>query len=259
MRALLFMLVLSARQRLAERGAVLARVSFYAVILFVLSRLWEAVFESAGDTDLQSHQVVWYLAITEWIVLSAPPIHTDVEDEVRRGDLVYRLARPVAYPLARLAEGTGDLLVRMGTMAVAGFGLACLLTGQLPTEPRLMLWLIPLGLLAGLLTLLMFFIIGLTSFWLHDCRPIYWIWQKCGFILGGLLVPLSLYPPWLRSLAIDSPFAAIIYGPGSIALGLSSAGALEVLLRLAGWIVITALLLHLTFRRSLARLEIGGG
>ncbi|MCA9706722.1 MAG: ABC-2 family transporter protein [Myxococcales bacterium] len=257
--ALLHFVRLAARERLAERGAILARAVFYGLILFVFSRLWGAITHDVGGSRLAVHQLVWYLAITEWLVLSPPPLYTDVEADVRQGDLAYRLARPVPYPLAKLAEGLGDLLVRMATLAGPGFGFAWLLTGCLPAEPLLMLWILPLGLLAGVLTLLVYFAVGLTSFWLHDCRPVFWIWQKCTFILGGLLVPLELYPAWLRELALASPFAALLHGPGSIALGHGHGHALRALALLAAWILVAALGLRWAFGRSLTRLEIGGG
>lgn len=259
MRALIFIVALSARQRLAERGVIVARAAFYGLILFVFSRLWDAALAGATDLELLPHQLVWYLAITEWIVLSAPPVHTDVEDEIRRGDLVYRLTRPASYLATRLAESLGDLLVRLVTLAGPGFAFAWLLTGRLPTEPALMLWLLPLGLLAGVLVLLMMFAIGFTSLWLHDCRPLYWVWQKGAFILGGLLLPLELYPPWLREIASASPFAALFHGPGRTALGQGSAGALQGLALLGAWTLVTALGLAWAYRRGLARIELGGG
>lgn len=259
MRAVIFIVVLSARQRLAERGVLVARVAFYGLILFVLSRLWHAIFEDVGDVPFQAHQLVWYLAITEWIVLAAPTLHTDVEDEIRRGDLVHRLLRPIPYPVARLAEGLGDLLVRLPTLAGAGFAFAWLLTGRLPTEPVLMLWLLPLGLLAGLFLLLTMFAIGFCSLWLHDCRPLWWVWQKGTFLLGGLFVPLELYPPWLREIASVSPFAALLYGPGRIALGQGTAAAWSTLALCSTWTLAAALLLAWAYRRSLTRIQIGGG
>jgi ABC-2 type transport system permease protein len=256
---LLFIASLSARQRLAERGVLVGRGVFYGLILFVFSRLWDAVLEGEPLPGVEPHQLVWYLAITEWIVLSGPPLHTDVEDEVRRGDLAYRLARPVSYPVAKLAEGMGDLVVRLGSLGVVGMAVALALTGTLPTEPLRMLWLIPLGLGAGVLAMIMHLAIGLGSFWLHDCRPIYWVWQKAAFVLGGLLLPLSLYPPWLRAIAEASPLSALLYGPGSLALGLDTAGIWMVLARQLAWLAVAVVGLAWLFRRGVARLELGGG
>ena len=255
----LFVVALSIRQRLAERGLLLGRVVFQGVILFVFSRLWDAVLEDEPIPGIGRDQLVWYLAITEWIVLSIPPLHTDVEDDVRRGDLAYRLARPVSYPLAKLAEGLGDLAVRLGSLAVTGVAFALALTGTLPAGPSRMLWLLPLGLGAGVLGLVVHFMIGLASFWLHDCRPIQWVWHKATFLLGGLLLPLELYPAWLRHLAELSPVSAMLHGPGSVALGLGTAGIALVLARQLAWLAVALAALAWLFRRGVARLELGGG
>jgi ABC-2 type transport system permease protein len=118
---------------------------------------------------------------------------------------------------------------------------------------------LPLGLGAGVLALVIHFAIGLTSFWLHDCRPIHWVWQKATFLLGGLLLPLELYPPWLRAAAELSPVPAMLHGPGSVALGLDAPEIALVLARQLLWLCVALVGLAWLFRRGVARLEIGGG
>ncbi len=258
-RALLFVAGLSARRSLGSRGAMVGRAVFFALVLFVFSQLWDAVLETSSVAFAEPHQLVWYLAITEWLVLSSPPLHLEIEDEVRRGDLMYRLARPIAYPLAKLAEGLGDLLVRMAVLAVVGAVVAYAVTGQLPVVSWALLLLVPLGLASGMLAVLVQFGIGLSAFWIHDCRPLYWVWQKSLFILGGMFVPLEIYPPWLRELAIGSPCSAMLHGPASLALGLDATAALAVLARLLMWLVVVSAGLTWAFGRATRRLEIGGG
>ncbi|MEM7153680.1 MAG: ABC-2 family transporter protein [Myxococcota bacterium] len=255
----LYMVRVSARQRLAERGALLGRAGYYALVLYVFSKIWEAVLADQSLDFAEPHQLVWYLAITEWIILSIPALHLEVEDEVRQGDLAYRLARPVAYPLAKIAEGVGNLVVRLAAMAPLGFGVAYALTGQLPTEPANLLWLLPLGLLAGVLWTLNMFAVGLSSFWLHQCKPIYWIWQKSAFVLGGLFLPLDVYPDGLRQFGEWTPFAAVLYRPGTLALGAETADALFTMALLLGWIAVCGLVTAVLYRRALARLELSGG
>ena len=77
--------------------------------------------------------------------------------------------------------------------------------------------------------------IGLCAVWLQDCSPVYWIWQKCAFILGGLLLPLEIYPPWLREIALWTPFSAIMHGPGRMAFGWQPEVAALVAVKLLLW------------------------
>ena len=250
---------IAARQRLHDRAAVIGRMGFYALILFIFSRLWGVVLQRSPIEGIDAGNFVWYLAITEWIVLSVPLLHTDVEHDVVGGDLVYRLTRPVPYAVARFAEAFGDLLVRMAVLGAFGFVLAWLYTGHVPFGPLGGLAVALLGLAAGALTLVFYLTIGLLAFWIHDTRPIYWLWQKASFVLGGLIVPLQLYPDWLRTLAAVSPFSALLHGPGQIAMGDAPELAVGVALRLAVWTVVAVVVATLVLRRGLKIVTVGGG
>ena len=243
----------AARQRLLDRGAVVGRMGFYAILLFIFSRLWEAVAADGAQT------YVWYIAVTEWIILSVPNVHLDVEEEVNGGDLVYRLTRPVPYPAAKLAEAFGDFLLRLVILGVVGFAVAFAVTGIVPISPVMFVLLVPVGVLAGAVMLVFHFTIGLSAFWLHDARPLYWVWQKAAFILGGFLVPLSLYPDWLREIALLTPFSAYLYGAGKLALGAAPIDALTSAARITGWLVVALAVLLVVYRRALRRVTIGGG
>lgn len=248
---------MSARARMSARGEIVARLLFYAVILLVFSRLWAAILDEAPTPEERPAHFVWYLAITEWILLSLPPIYLDVERDLTSGALAYRLARPISYPLARFAEGAGDMVVRLATLLPFGFGVALVLTGELPARP-IALAVIPLGFAAAALVLAMQLLVGLSAFWIHDCRPLYWLWQKSAFLLGGMLLPLQLYPEGLRDVAVWTPFAAVLNGPGSLALSSARPVGL-VAASILAWSMATALAIAWVFRRGLRRVEIGGG
>ena len=247
------------RQSLSERAAVVGRAGFYAIILLIFSRLWTVVIESGALPGRSAAELLWYLAITEWVILSLPPIHLDIEHEVRTGDIACRLPRPLSYVGAKLAEGAGDALLRMATLGAAGIALAWVLGGGLPADPRGLVFVVPLGLLAVAVGLMFHAAIGLGAFWLQDCAPIYWIWQKLAFILGGLLLPLEIYPAWLREIALWTPFSALMHGPGRMSFGWDPAFAGLVTLRLLLWAAVAALLLVVVYRRALRVLDVNGG
>ena len=72
---------------------------------------------------------------------------------------------------------------------------------------------------AGVVSVFFHAAIGCAAFWLQDASPVYWIWQKFNFVLGGLILPLSLYPEWLQKVAYLSPFSALLNGTGRCAFG----------------------------------------
>ncbi len=253
------MVAIAVRQGLADRGALLARLGFYGVILLIFSKLWAVVIDKGALPGASARELLWYLAVTEWVMLSLPLVHLRIESDVRRGDIAYRLPRPLSYLGGRLSESAGDLLLRAGTLGVAGCVFAGWMVGGLPEDPRGLLLALPLGLLAGWVAICFHATIGLCAVWLQDCSPVYWIWQKCAFILGGLLLPLEVYPDWLRELALWTPFSAIMHGPGRMAFGWQPEVALWVGARLLFWGALATALLAWVYGRALRALDVNGG
>jgi ABC-2 type transport system permease protein len=247
--------------RLSERAALIGRIAFYCLILLVFSCVWRAIFAArsgVGEGSGAASRYVWYLVVTEWIMLSQPSLYLEIESDVRSGDVAYQLARPLSYVGAKLAEGMGDLFLRMLILAPFGLVYGRLFSGQWVGAGALALCAL-VGVVAALVLLVSYAGIGLCAFWLHDCTPVYLVWQKLLFVLGGLMVPLSIYPEWLRSLALRLPFASILYGPGQLVLHPSPQHALRLALELAGWAG-AGLLIVLGLERAGRRaLELGGG
>ena len=247
------------RQARAERAATLGRLAFMAVLLLIFSRLWQVVAERGGLPGVSDVEMLWYLAITEWVMLSLPLLHLEIERDIRSGDIACRLARPLSYLGQRLAEASGEAALRGITLGIGGAAIAWALTGGLPHDPRGLLLALPLVVLATALGLLSLAAIGLVAFWIQDCSPVYWIWQKAAFVLGGLLLPLEIYPDWLRQIALATPFSALMYGPGRMAFGWDPAFAATVALKLVFWLAVTVLLLVWLYRRALRVLDVNGG
>ena len=251
------------RERLRDRAVIVGRVGFYFLVLLVFARLWQAVLSaeagrsgSGAEGSWQSY--VWYLAVTEWIMLSLPLLYQDIERDVRSGDIAYHLTRPLPYLASRLAQAVGDLSLRLLTLAPVGVLFARLASGGWPSEPWALLWVVPIGLLASLLMLSFHCCIGLTAFWLQDCTPVYLVWQKLAFVLGGLMLPLSIYPGWLQSIALASPFAAMLYGPGRLVLH-GSGEAFSVLAQLSAWLLPMVAVVAVVQRRAARALDVNGG
>lgn len=245
----LAIMALSARHALHARGEALVRAAFYVTILLVFSRLWQAL--GAGGA------YVWYIALTEWIVLAMPLLSVDIEEEVRRGDIAYRIARPVSYLWTKVAEGFGSGFVRL--LMIGGFGAvaAWLLTGTPP--PRGILLSLPLGTLAFFILVLWQTAIGLAAFWIGDTAPLFWIWQKLLFVLGGLMFPLEVYPEWLQRAAYFTPFAPLLHGWARLAFDPDPALAARMALLLLGWGIAMAAFVAWLYRRALLVMDVNGG
>jgi len=249
----------AARRTLAERTVLAGRSVFLGVILFVFSRIWDVIGARDALPGIGTRELVWYLAVTEWSVLSVPPVFLAIEAEVRSGDVACRLVRPVGYVGAQIAEAVGEAALRLAVLGPCAAGFAFVLAGGLPADPR-GLWLaLPLGLVATFIAILCMAAIGMSAFWIVDTSPFFWIWQKLTFVLGGLLFPLELYPEWLRRIARLSPFPLMCWAPGRMALGFAPEQALASALEGVVWSALLGALLVVLSRRARLRLTVSGG
>src|SRR5262249_45701217 len=134
-------------------------------------------------------------------------------------------------------------------------------TGWIPPL-ALLAWTLPFGFAAAALITGMHLWIGLLAFWLEDVSPVFWVAQKLLFVLGGLMLPIDLYPDAMRTAAAFTPFPVMLAGPASLVLphnggGFGGLGTLAV--RLLAWGTVMAVAVWWEFRRARATLTINGG
>lgn len=240
---------------------LLTRLAFFAIIMVIFSRLWETAFESGLRASGTPSDMLWYLAATEWIILSIPGIHRKIEEDVRDGSIAYHLGRPVSYISMRIAEASGQLLVRLAGMGLGGFLIAFIAAGVGPNidSAHFPIFLL-LGLSAAFVGLLFETAIGLSALWLQEATPLYWIWQKLLFILGGLMLPITVYPVWMQEFSSMTPFYALLYAPGRLMLSpFEWSIALETAFLVSLWGVVAVMLLSWITRQAEKTLVIGGG
>jgi ABC-2 type transport system permease protein len=252
-----FVRIAAARGR-RERGELFGRAAFFAVILGVFSSLWRVVGESGMPLAADPDALVWYLAVTEWILLSAPPLHLQIEASIRRGDVACQLGRPVSFPLTAFAEGVGLLATRAPLLGVTAVVCAFVFTGSVPSLTRLALA-VPFAMAAAALITAMYVAIGILAFWIDEVSPVFWVWQKLLFILGGLMLPLDLYPRPVQQVAHLTPFPALLAGPASFML---HAGRIEpgrLACTLLVWSAAIGFGVRWLFHRATLRLTVNAG
>ena len=242
----------------AEPAELLGRVAFFVMILGVFSAIWSAVAEAGSAVAGSQREMLWYLAMTEWVLMATPLVFVQMEDDIRRGDVAYEIARPASWLGSRLAHGLGALAVRAPVLLVVACGIAWLYAGP-PANPVGLAAAIAFGAVAAAVMLVFHVAIGVVAFWLGDVMPAYWIWQKLTFVLGGLLLPLQFYPDAFVRVARFTPFPAFLAGPASLLTRqpLMSVGVLA--LALVVWGVVGFGIAHAAFGRAVRRLQLNGG
>ncbi|HWQ11429.1 MAG TPA: ABC-2 family transporter protein [Roseiflexaceae bacterium] len=254
--------LVAARSHLAYAGEVVTRTIFLGVILFIFLQLWRVTFAESGAARLGGltlAQMLWYLAITEAIVLSAPRVSHEVDQDVRTGALAVQLIRPLAYPLSRLGMTLGERLVRFALNAAVGAAIALAFVGPIPLAPQGLLLFAVALLAAFVLDFLFLLLIGLAAFWIEDTSGLWLIYSRVTMILGGMLLPLELFPAQLQPLLRALPFSGMVYGPGRMFV-LPDAGFLaELFARQLAAAALLSLAAAAVYRAGIRRIHSNGG
>lgn len=257
-----FIGLLAARSNLAYLAEVYGRVLFMAVILYIFLRLWQATYSACGVdklADLTLQQMLWYLTITEAIMLSGPGVTTQIDEDVRTGAITGKLVRPLCYPLATMAAYLGERTVRFALNLVAGSAVTYLLVGVPQVNLFSIISLVLTLPLAFVIDFLGCFVIGLGAFWLEDTSGLFLIYSRLNMMLGGMLLPLELFPDWLRQVVRILPFPNVVHGPARLFLKPEWQTMGELITRQFCCVLGLSLVVALLWRTALKRVFSNGG
>lgn len=236
---------------------VLIRSLFFLVIIYIFAKLW-------GVTDvhqklMHKESMIWYLAVTETIVLSLPIIQFEIESDIRSGDVVYQLTKPVNYLWLKIFEHVGAFCFRYILFLILGFFYCIYLSdGFMPPINKLICAYIA-AFFAGIVMIFFHASIGITAFKLQDCSPLFWIWQRSTFLFGGLLIPIDFYPYYLKYIANILPFSSLIYAPAHLVMESNIIIFFDCMVRIVLWGIIALLSSRWLYSIALKHMKVNGG
>lgn len=235
---------------------------FMAVVMFAFLQLWRATYGGTGQRMLGGFafsDMVWYLVMTETIVMSMPALASRIDQEIKTGDIAYSLARPYSYLGFHYAAFLGEAAVRMPVNYLVGASVAWLGTRTFPVPG----WHLLGQALAIWLGVTLFFlnrlVMGLIAFWTEETSGFQLIYDRAMWILGGLLLPVELFPGPLRGVAEVLPFRYAINGPARLFVRFDVRYFLELLEYQGVWLAVLGLAAHLLYRAGMRRVTLNGG
>lgn len=253
---------LTVRQQTAYRGEMMARALSMGMFMLVFIALWSTVFAARGGASLAGYsrpQVLWYLVMTETIVLATSRIFLEISESVKAGDIAYTLVRPLHYAPWQVAHSLGRSAPTFITNLLAGSVVVFAFTGTVAGSLGGLLGFVVLGATALLLDAMIAVIIGLSAFWLEDVSPVFWIYQKLLFTIGGMLLPLEFLPDWLQRIATWLPFWLIVYAPARSFVDFGWASVARAAAGQAACLLATALIMTIVWRAARHRMVVQGG
>ncbi len=244
------------------------RVNFAFQVLRILLRvyllkvIWTAVYAGQGNVGgLELRQVIAFVTLAQLQVWVLSPLIADyLQDRVSEGKIALDLARPVPFLgqlLAHQVGGTASLF----PFVLLAVPLALALGGFVPpaSVSAGLLYLLSLA-LAYLVSVLIGMALGLVSFWTLRLGWVMGIYVYVSQFFTGALVPLTFFPPWLRSIADLLPFQAQAFIPLSIYMGQVPARELPATIGVQLiWVVVLFALASAMWQRAMRRVVVQGG
>lgn len=233
------------------------------VRIWIFTTLYTVTYKTAHATTINGIDVagvVWMLVFTQSFRQSGwPNVAALIETEVKTGTLAYSINRPYSYSLFHLWAFSGrtltNLVVNVASSVIAGI---------IFVGPLALTW---HAAVAGAVLLAMSFVvdfffafsIGLLAFWTEDTQAFQWIYFKGQLIFGGLILPLTLFPDYLRRIAEWLPFPAMYYSAARMLVGYDPALFRHYILTQCIWATVAMAASWILFRKGVRNVELNGG
>lgn len=252
-------------ESLAFRTRFVVGIPSYFLFVAVHFFIWRAVYAASPAAEIAGYdlaQILTYMAVA-WLIRSVyfSRVDHEIAEEVRQGDVVRHLLRPVDFQLARMAEAFGESAFRLAALTLPSAFLVFLF---FPVA-------LPAGFAAAagfavslLLSFVLFFelsyLAGLSAALTENAAGLLRAKAAAVELLSGLLVPLSFFPPWAEAALRWLPFRAIADVPLNLYLGrYAGREALLMLALQAGWAAGLYLIGRFAWGGIVRRLTIQGG
>jgi ABC-2 type transport system permease protein len=249
------------RNQLAYVVDFLVRSLFLLLILYIFLQLWQTTFHGEGAAKIAGYsfkQIMWYLVVTEAMTLACPSLCSRIEEEVKSGDVGFKLVRPVSFIVFHYVEYMSEAAVRFGVNGVLGGALGLLVLGP-PDSAIGFLWL-PVAAFGGFtVNFTLNMALALSAFWVEETRGLEFVYNKFLFTIGGMLMPLELFPEALQRIGHWLPLQAIVYIPAKTAVAFDAAKLPGILAIQAVWIAVIGIVVTLVYRKGVKKLHVNGG
>jgi ABC-2 type transport system permease protein len=218
---------------LEARKSMSYRVDFWvnAVVGFVAELLlawflWRAVFAESGRSVVGGYTLDGIVLYSVVVILLAklvrgPAFDMGISQDVYDGGLSRYLVYPAPYLAFKYAQHVGSLLPAL--VQTAFFGGWFLLVQGLPADERVTPATVAMGLVstavANLLHFLLAWPLQAVAFWADNVWSLMVMLRFVTGLLGGGMVPLSLFPDWARAANELLPFRFLFAVPADALLG----------------------------------------
>ncbi|MDQ7795028.1 MAG: ABC-2 family transporter protein [bacterium] len=237
--------------------------------LGLLLAIWSAISRQHQIPGYTPQQIVLYMIVARVVQAGVRNrVDRDLANLIYRGNLAQELRLPVnhqLYTVIKVLSRNGwsflygaTVTVVLSTLFIRGMRLVPEGSVLPALGPEMLLGLPAVSVALGL-SVSSNYCIGLLAMWTRTQKGIAHLKDLLFAVLSGALIPLDLFPDWLRQISAVMPYRWIVYEPTRILTGLSTPGeALRLLAIQCLWVLGLGLVSSLAWKRAVRKLEVHG-
>jgi ABC-2 type transport system permease protein len=233
---------------------------FILLILFIFIHIWRAAY--SGKDLVEGYtlaMMIWYLLMAESIVTSGSTIIREINADIQGGGIAYQLNKPYSYIGYYFAKSISYKLIGFLVTFAIGSILVSFMVGGFNFNLEYIPFLAITILLALILDFFMLLCIALLAFWFEDTTSFRWIYDKILFTIGGMLVPLEIFPKWLSNISNVLPFSFAVYQPAKLFVSFDITRFVTVAGIQLIYILLFAVLAIILYKIGIRRVNVNGG
>ncbi|PKL72307.1 hypothetical protein CVV26_02210 [Candidatus Kuenenbacteria bacterium HGW-Kuenenbacteria-1] len=204
-----------------------------------------------------SWSIFFYFA---FMLLHLRGISRMIMQDVQTGNIEILFSKPISYLSYRMWWQIGFNLYSFIIITIIAVIVLISITG-IPETMTISIFIptLILTFICGIiLSLFLYTIVGLLSFWIEDINPIFMIVDKTIMILGGSYLPIALFPTIMYNIALYSPFGASQFITHTVYKTWQTNWYQLIGIQLF-WIILLGLIIYFMFNKAKKRVSVNGG
>ncbi len=214
------------------------------VFFFVKVSLWTSIYRLGGKASIggfdQSAMLAYQCQVLVVALLSQGWNSVPISDDIRAGRITAHLLHPFGFLEFHTAQWVAFQALQL---VVVGVLLVVAVSGGLLPVPAPATLAAGLGfaLLVSALWYALNLGLGIAAFWLEETWVLRVMLRDLSVFLSGAMLPLELYPDWLRGALMATPFPYLTWVPAKVLAG-DYPDLSQAVLVIAVWTLAAALL-----------------
>ncbi len=226
--------------------------------------LWSVIYAATGTHTLngfpQSAIYIYFLAMSA-VTASVLNVNIgfDMQSDIKSGDIAGKLVKPFSYPWLAFAVTLADSMFDFLILTVPIMIVASVAIGYHINPAFIGMFMLTM-LLGFIISSLIFFTAGCLSAYLINIWGILSILQWGFAILGGRMIPLTVFPPAMQTIIQALPFYLVYYLPVATITGIATPAFIgAAMVEAVEWIIALSVIAYAAWGLSKNKIMAAGG